>query len=145
MAPSRLDDLYRDKVILDHCRNPRNSTMISDPDFHGDVVNPFCGDEIHIQLNFDGSGKVKEVGFQGEGCAVNIASGSLMSDALIGLHKYEISNLKNQFVSVMTSEVMLGESFPESDLTALVSVKEFPVRIKCVLLPWSAIDDLLKV
>ena len=119
--------------------------MISDPDFHGDAVNPFCGDEIHIQLNFDGNGKVEEVGFQGEGCAVNIASGSLMSDALIGLHKYEISNLKNQFVSVMTSEVMLEESFPESDLIALVSVKEFPVRIKCVLLPWSAIDDLLKV
>ena len=143
MPLSGLDDLYRDDVILDHCRNPRNFQKLNDPDFSGNAVNPFCGDEICIQLSFDEDGRVEEVGFQGEGCAINIASGSLMSNAIMGLDRLEIFDLKKQFTSIMQGDIDKSSENPVScgDLASLFSVKDFPVRIKCVLLSWSAIDD----
>ena len=142
MVLSGLDDLYRDDVILDHCRNPRNFERLSDPDFCGDAVNPFCGDEIHIGLGFDKDGKVDKVGFQGEGCAINMASGSLMSNAVLGLNRPQILDLKRHFTSVMNDDIGIGleSSIAVGELSALFSVKDFPVRIKCVLLSWSAID-----
>lgn len=142
MVLSGLDDLYRDDVILDHCRNPRNFERLGNPDFCGDAVNPFCGDEIHIELGFDEDGKVDKVGFQGEGCAINMASGSLVSNAVLGLNRPQILDLKKQFTSVMNGDIdiTLESSIDVGELSALFSVKDFPVRIKCVLLSWSAID-----
>ena len=143
MVPSGLDDLYRDRVILDHCRNPRNFERLDDPDFCGDAVNPFCGDEIHLQVSFNCEGKVDEVGFQGEGCAINIAAGSLMSNAVLGLDRPQILDLKRYFTSVMNDDidVEFEDSAALGELSALLSVKEFPVRIKCVLLSWSTINE----
>ncbi len=106
------------------------------------AVNPFSGDEIHIELGFDDDGKVDKVGFQGEGCAINMASGSLMSNALLGLDRLQILDLKEHFTSAMNDDTDIGleSSIAVGELSALFSVKDFPVRIKCVLLSWSAID-----
>ncbi|MXX52986.1 MAG: SUF system NifU family Fe-S cluster assembly protein, partial [Dehalococcoidia bacterium] len=65
MALGNLDEIYRDDVILDHRRNPRNPVRLNEPDIVADGVNPFCGDEIHLQIRLDYEGRVSEVGFQG--------------------------------------------------------------------------------
>ena len=82
------------------------------------------------------------MGFQGEGCAINMASGSLVSNAVLGLNRPQILDLKKQFTSVMNGDIGIGleSSIDVGELSALFSVKDFPVRIKCVLLSWSAID-----
>ena len=93
MALGSLNDLYRDKVILDHCRHPRNSVVPNSPDICCEAVNPFCGDEIRFQLKLDYRSRIKEVGFQGEGCAINQAAGSIVSDSLIGLTSVSYTHL----------------------------------------------------
>jgi nitrogen fixation NifU-like protein len=143
MALERLDDLYRD-AILDHRRNPRNAAKLEDFDTTGDAVNPFCGDEIHLQLKQDGQGRITAVGLQGEGCSINQASGSMLTDAIRGKTPQEIRELTDQLRKMMQGDPD-AEAYLNSagDLRNLVGVREYPVRIKCALLPWSAIGDAL--
>ena len=92
MELNRLDDLYRD-AILDHRRNPRNHERLSAPDIMGDAINPFCGDEIHLQLNLDSERRVSGVGLQGEGCSINLAAGSMLTEAIQGKALDEVDAL----------------------------------------------------
>ncbi len=137
MRFEELDDLYHE-AILEHRRHPRNSDRLEDPDITADGVNPFCGDEIHIQIALDSEGRVSRVGLQGVGCAINQATGSMLSDAIQGKTLDEVEALSKAFNDLMTGG-------PHSDglgeLTALESVRQFPIRIKCALLAWSALDD----
>ena len=150
MSPVSLDDIYRDRVILDHCRNPRNRRTLEAPDFSCDAINPFCGDEIHIQIKLGDNGRIKEVGCQSEGCAINEAAGSLLSQSIHGLTMDEAGNLSSKFVTMMkkkSSDPVSNhgdEIIKMSELSALYQVREFPVRIKCVLLAWTALDKGLK-
>lgn len=84
MDRTKIDDIYRDRVILDHCRNPRNISPIEHCDLLGDAVNPFCGDEVHFQIGLSDE-VIENVRFTGDGCAINMASGSLLSEAVKGL------------------------------------------------------------
>ena len=137
MRFEELDDLYHE-TILEHRRHPRNSDRLEDPDITADGVNPFCGDEIHIQIALDSKGRVSRVGLQGVGCAINQATGSMLSDAIQGKTLDEVQALSKAF-----NDLMAGG--PHSDglgeLTTLESVRQFPIRIKCALLAWSALDD----
>ena len=150
MSPVSLDDIYRDRVILDHCRNPRNRRTLEAPDFSSDAINPFCGDEIHIQIKLGYNGRIKEVGCQSEGCAINEAAGSLLSQSIHGLTMDEAGNLSSKFVTMMkkkSSDPVSNhgdEIIKMSELSALYQVREFPVRIKCVLLAWTALDKGLE-
>ena len=150
MSPVSLDDIYRDRVILDHCRNPRNRRTLEAPDFSCDAINPFCGDEIHIQIKLGVNGRIKEVGCQSEGCAINEAAGSLLSQSIHGLTMDEAGNLSSKFVTMMkkkSSDSVSNhgdEVIKMSELSALYQVREFPVRIKCVLLAWTALDKGLE-
>ena len=150
MSLGSLDDIYRDRVILDHCRNPRNRRTLESPDFSCDAVNPFCGDEIHIQITLGGNGRIKEVGCQSEGCAINQAAGSLLSQSILGLTVDQAGNLSSTFVMMMKSKSSdpvsnhEDEIIDTSELSALYQVREFPVRIKCVLLAWTALDKGLE-
>ena len=101
MALGSLDEIYRDDVILDHRRNPRNPDRIDDADIVLDGVNPFCGDEIHLQIQLDSLCRVAEVGFQGEGCSINQAAGSMLSEAIKGLTLKEAATLSEQFHEMM--------------------------------------------
>ncbi len=137
MRFEELDDLYHE-TILEHRRHPRNSEKLEDPDITAGAVNPFCGDEIHIQIALNGEGRVSRVGLQGVGCAINQATGSMLSDAIVGKTLDEVEALSKSFNDLMTGG-------PHSDrlgeLTTLESVRQFPIRIKCALLAWSALDD----
>ena len=142
MALGNLDEIYRDDVILDHRRNPRNPARLNDPDIVADGVNPFCGDEIHLQIRLDSEGRVSEVGFQGEGCSINQATGSMLSEAIKGLTLGEASTLSDQFHEMMQgSEPSQDLLDGLGDLGALAKVRDFPVRIKCALLAWSTLED----
>ena len=141
MELPQLDDLYRDS-ILDHRRNPRNSEKLDNPTIIGDSVNPFCGDEIHLQLGLDSAGRVERVGLQSEGCSINQAAGSMLTEAVVGKTLQEIDHLVRTFKLMMhgesDAESLLSD---ENDLNSLIGVRSYPVRIKCALLSWSALED----
>lgn len=143
-----LEDLYRD-VILDHYRNPRHKDPLTDPDATGEGVNPLCGDEVTVEVSFDGD-TVADVSVHGQGCSISQASASMMSEAILGKSRREIAELSERFQTMMTAEnddesgvdpdrpgAALG------DLEALQGVRRYPVRIKCASLPWTTLEQAL--
>ena len=146
MASGNLDQIYRDDVILDHRRNPRNPARLNDADIVTDGVNPFCGDEIHLQIRLDAERRISKVGFQGEGCSINQATGSMLSDAIKGLTLNEAAILSERFHRMMQDSELAPERMNGlGDLGSLAKVRDFPVRIKCALLAWSTLEDGLGV
>lgn len=144
MARANLDEIYRDDAILDHRRNPRNAARLADADIIADGVNPFCGDEIHLQIRLDAVGRAIAVGFQGEGCSINQAAGSMLSEAVKGRTPPEMLSLADEFRRMLQSPNAPSAATLESlgnDLASLSKVREFPVRIKCALLAWSTLED----
>ena len=143
-----LEDLYRE-VILDHYRNPRNKGHLETPDAVAQGVNPLCGDEITIELNFDGD-RVTDVAIEGQGCSISQSSSSMMTEAIKGKSRAEIETLTGQFRDMMSldGEVDIGLD-PErpgavlGDLEALQGVRKYPVRIKCASLGWNVLQDAL--
>ena len=142
MDSSGLDDLYHD-AILDHCRHPRNRPPLADPDITARAVNPFCGDEIHLQIGLDDDGRAARVGLQGVGCSINQAAGSMLTEAIRGQTLTEVEDISNAFGSMMQGDTASEEEVKalSRDLPMLSSVRRFPVRIKCALLAWTALDD----
>ncbi len=103
MALANLDEIYRDDAILDHRRNPRNPARLADADIIADGVNPFCGDEIHLQIRLDAGGRAVAIGFQGEGCSINQAAGSMLSEAVKGRTPPEMLALADEFRRMLQS------------------------------------------
>ncbi len=140
-SPS-LDELYHD-AILDHRRNPRNQAVLDSSDTSARAVNPFCGDEVDIQLVFV-DGRVSEVGVQAVGCSINQSTASMLSEAVVGKTAEEIRNLAAAFEGIMDGASPSASDVAEMcDLPTLSAVREYPVRIKCALLSWSALEDAL--
>lgn len=140
MEPRHFNQLYQD-AILDHCRNPRNIEFIENSDFCSRTVNQFCGDEVDLQITLDGN-KVGRVGVQSQGCSINKASASMLSEAVFGKSVDEIVRLTLDFEDMMRGHDVSKSRFESfGDLKVLVSVRDFPIRIKCVLLPWSAFTE----
>ena len=141
MELNRLDGLYRD-AILDHRRNPRNHERLATPDIVGDAINPFCGDEIHLQLNLDGESRICGVGLQGEGCSINLAAGSMLTEALEGKALSEVGALVELIRRMMRGDAEAEDLLQrEGDLSNLSGVRDYPIRIKCALLPLSALTQ----
>ena len=139
---SDLRELYQ-QVILDHNKNPRNFHDMPDATNRVDGYNPLCGDQLTIYLNIDDD-RVKEVGFEGSGCAISKASASMMTQAVKGKSKQEAENLFREFHSMVTGE--LNEELEENNLGNLkifAGVREFPVRVKCATLPWHTLHAAL--
>jgi len=142
-----LDDLYRE-VILDHYRNPRRRGTLEHPDRHADGQNPLCGDEISLDLAFDGD-RIADVRLQGRGCSISQASASMMAEAISGKTIAEVEALIHRFKAMMEIEAGdagIDPSRPGAalgDLEALQGVRRFPVRIKCADLPWATLAQAL--
>ena len=129
MAQTKLDNLYKNSTILDHCRFPRNSSPISKIDFSGNAINPFCGDEVHFDLSLN------------DHLCITLASGAMISDYIKGMSIEEVSVFTEKFRLDMQTNSR--KSFHnESDIFVLYDVMAFPVRIKCVLLACSALENL---
>ncbi len=143
MGPSDLDELY-DIRILDHSRDPRHAERIDAPEAEGNAVNPFCGDEAHVQLTLDGD-RVAGIGVQSVGCSINRASASMLSEAVSGMSRHEAIKVDGRFRRLMQGEALSAdESDSLGELRALDAVRAFPVRIKCALLPWTALEEALE-
>lgn len=132
-----LSDLYR-QLILDHNRSPRNFGRLDPADAAATGHNPLCGDRLELTLRMDGD-RLKQVRFEGQGCAISMASASLMSEAVTGLSRADIERLQEQVHALLTQP---GYK-PAQDLgklQALAGVHEFPVRVKCAALCWRTLQ-----
>jgi nitrogen fixation NifU-like protein len=133
-----LEELYQE-VILDHSRRPRNFGVLEKPDVlvHGD--NPACGDEIHLGVQFGSDGKLQEIKFNGQGCAISQASASMMTAKLKGKSREEASEMARTFKNLVTAEGA-DQSTSLGDLQLLQGVRKFPQRVKCAMLAWRALE-----
>lgn len=134
-----LDDLYKE-VILDHYQNPRNRGQLEAPSVATRGHNPLCGDEILLSLRIDGD-TLQDLAFGGRGCSISQASASMMTESVKGHRLGEAESLAEAFKGFMAGESdaeALGEN---EELQSLQGVKRFPVRVKCALLPWAALQE----
>lgn len=138
-----LRDLYRD-LILDHARNPRHFGRLKDATHRCDGINPLCGDKLEVQLRVADDDTITDSGFEGSGCAISIASASLMTDTVIGRATADARAIADS----VTQGLETGfEASPDSDvqkLRALEGVREFPSRIKCATLAWQTLRGALQ-
>ncbi len=136
----QLDGLYGDR-ILEHYRNPHNRQPVEEPDLEAHEFNPFCGDRVDLQLKLDGESRVLGIYATSEGCSIIQASTSMLSDMMKGKTLEEIAGLASAFRSMMNGKQIPPESMAElGELEALQVVRQYPVRIKCALLPWTALE-----
>jgi nitrogen fixation NifU-like protein len=138
-----LDDLYKE-VILDHYQHPRNRGRLESPDVATRGHNPLCGDEVELSLKFDGE-RVSEVAFGGRGCSISQASASMMTESVKGHTLDEAEELGGAFKAVMSSSGSTEALGEHEELAALQGVKRYPVRVKCALLPWSALHEAIEL
>ena len=129
----QLDDMYRE-IILDHYRAPRGKNKLKVFDFHSDGSNPSCGDELEMDVQV-GDGVVKNIHVGCKGCAISVASGSMLAEIVKGKPIGEVKRIAG-----LVKKMLKGEDveIPEDieDIDALQGVRKFPVRIKCALLAW---------
>jgi nitrogen fixation NifU-like protein len=134
-----LDDLYRE-VIMDHYRSPRNYGSLDNPTHTISLTNPFCGDEIILELQVS-DGVVNAAKFTGRGCSISQASASLMTEAIIGKPVDDAVAMMRGFRRMMRGQLENEEEM--GDLVALAGVGKFPVRVKCAVFPWEALRQAL--
>ncbi len=135
-----LADLYRE-VILDHNKHPRNFGRLEPFDAEAKGHNPLCGDRLTVTLQVEGD-RLKDLRFQGDGCAISVASASLMSEAVKGKARAEVDALFHEVHALLTQQ----DFTPTRDLgklTVLSGVREFPARVKCASLCWHTLNAAL--
>ena len=130
-----LRELYQE-IILDHNKDPRNFKELASATHTSEGYNPLCGDKINLFLEVDDD-KIKDIGFQGSGCAISKASASIMTDLIKGKSKQEITILFEKFQDLVTSEISKNFDMMElGKLAVFAGVREFPTRVKCASLAW---------
>jgi nitrogen fixation protein NifU and related proteins len=140
---SELRELYQ-QVILDHNKSPKNFRKMEEANHDAEGYNPLCGDKIHIYLYLEND-VIKDISFQGSGCAISKASASLMSTILKGKTRDEAEEFFSRFHDLITGK--LGESPSIDDLGKLAvfaGVKDFPARVKCASLAWHTMVSALR-
>ena len=136
-----LKDLYRD-VIVDHNRNPRNFRAMPDADAHAEGFNPLCGDRLTLYVKLDGD-TIRDVAFQGSGCAISVASASLLTESVKGKTVPEAERLFTSMHELLTRDDSTVDVARLGKLGALSGVREFPARVKCASLCWHTLDAAL--
>ena len=134
-----LNDLYRD-VILDHNRRPRNFGPLEPADASAEGVNPLCGDRLTLRLNL-ADDTIRDIRFEGQGCAISTASASLMTEAVKGKTRGEALALFDRVHKLLTDDAAGAEDLGK--LAALSGVREYPARVKCASLCWHTLASAL--
>ncbi len=138
-----LRELYQ-QVILDHNKNPRNYKIIESANHTAEGYNPLCGDRINLYLQVEGD-KIRDIGFQGSGCAISKASASVMTTVLKDRTVSEAEELFKKFQNLITGKTEADIDPAElGKLVVFAGVKEFPVRVKCAALAWHTMLAALK-
>ena len=135
MALAEGDGVFASGSMLD-------ANVGSGAQINAEEHNPFCGDLVTLQIKINGDGSVGEVGHQGQGCSISQASASIMSELLKGRTLEEAQSLHARFRGIMQDQAATEADEEDlGELTALEGVKKFPIRIKCALLPWTALEE----
>ncbi len=141
---SDLSDLYQE-VILDHNRRPRNFGVLEDADHQSEGFNPLCGDRVSVYVKLKES-VVDQISFRGSGCAISMASASIMTESLKGRKLEEVEALFERFHQLVTGNLD-SQDFSEQDLGKLVvfgGISRYPVRVKCATLTWHTLRAALE-
>ena len=142
-----IKELYKE-IILDHGKNPRNLRKTDNFNKDAKGHNPLCGDKVHIYLKLNENKKVEDISFEGEGCAISMASASIMTDLLRGKEENDVKEIVNDFLEMIKEKDEIKTNLLKDDektkLMCLSGVKQYPMRVKCATLSWhtliSAID-----
>ncbi len=146
-----LKELYQE-IILDHGKNPRNLRKTENFNKEATGYNPLCGDKVHIYLKLSENKKVEDISFEGSGCAISMASASIMTDLIRGRKENEVKDIVKDFLYMIKEKPELSSKNLKDDektkLMCLSGVKQYPMRVKCATLSWhtltSAIDNIQK-
>ena len=134
-----LKELYQE-IILDHAKNPRNKGKCNGYNHDAKAHNPLCGDKVHIYLKLDKNQNITGLSFEGEGCAISLASASILTDTLKGKDLSFAKKVVEDFLNMLTKKTKITlNSLNEDQITTITSlsgVQEFPMRIKCATMAW---------
>lgn len=136
----QFDELYRE-IIVDHYRRPRNYGHLETPTQQGEGVNPVCGDEVRIDISVHGK-VIDGISFEGQGCAISQSSASMLTERVQGHSLDETRDMIGKFRAMMVDGAAPDSSL--GDLMALEGVAQLPVRVKCALLSWNVLQEVLQ-
>jgi len=134
-----LKELYQE-IILEHGKNPRNLRKTENFNKDAKGNNPLCGDNVHVYLKLDENKKVDDISFEGSGCAISMASASIMTDLVKGKTEKEVKEIVEDFLGMIKENPDLKTNLLKDDektkLMCLSGVKQYPMRVKCATLSW---------
>ena len=141
-----LKELYQE-IILDHGKNPRNLRKTENFNKDAKGHNPLCGDKVHIYLKLNENKKVEDISFEGQGCAISMASASIMTDLVKGKEEFEVKEIVNDFLDMIKEKDELSNNILHEDdktkLMCLSGVKKYPMRVKCATLSWHTLTSAI--
>ena len=142
-----LKELYQE-IILEHGKNPRN--LRETENFNKDAKghNPLCGDKVHVYLKLDDNKSIKDISFEGSGCAISMASASIMTDLLKNKKEKEVKEVVEDFLEMIKKKPELSTKILQEDektkLMCLSGVKQYPMRVKCATLAWHTLTSAIE-
>ena len=143
----KLKELYQE-IILDHGKNPRNLGKFENFNKDAKGHNPLCGDKVHLFLKLDEDKKIQDISFEGEGCAISMASASIMTDLMKGKNEKEVKEIVSKFLDMIKEKDDINTNLIKDDektkLMSLGGVKNYPMRVKCATLSWHALTSALE-
>ena len=139
-------ELYKE-IILDHGKNPRNLRKTENFNKDAKGHNPLCGDKVHIYLKLNENKKIEDISFEGQGCAISMASASIMTDLVKGKEEFEVKEIVNDFLDMIKEKDELNNNILHEDdktkLMCLSGVKQYPMRVKCATLSWHTLTSAI--
>ena len=142
-----LKQLYQD-IILEHGKSPRNLGKCNGYNHEAKGYNPLCGDKVHVFIKLNDKKKVESLSFEGEGCAISLASASIMTELVKGKFFNEAKEIMEAFLNMIKNNSKLQSKNLKDDqktkLMSLSGVKEFPMRVKCATLSWHTLVSALE-
>ncbi|MFL2889425.1 MAG: Fe-S cluster assembly sulfur transfer protein SufU [Pelagibacteraceae bacterium] len=142
-----LKELYQE-IILDHGKNPRNLGKCEKFNRDAKGHNPLCGDKVHIFLKVNNDKTVENISFEGEGCAISLASASILTEIIKGKHFNITNKIIDDFLNMVKSEKKISINSLSEDqeisIMSLSGVKKFPMRVKCATMAWHTLNEALK-
>ena len=144
MQTDDVRDLSRD-LILDHARNPRHFGKLEHTTHSAEGINPLCGDKLKLYLAVDSDETIRSAAFEGSGCAISVASASLLTDTVIGLSSDDAIAFFDAVTAQLAGDDLHGDKQVDlGKLRALAGVRDFPSRVKCATLAWHALKSALR-
>ena len=142
-----LKQLYQD-IILEHGKSPRNLGQCEGYNYDAKGYNPLCGDKVHVYLKLDSEKKVEGLTFEGEGCAISLASASIMTELVKGKSFNETKDIMTAFLNMIKNTSEIQSNYLDEDqkikLMSLSGVKQFPMRVKCATLSWHTLVSAME-